>query len=73
MEYNPNKVAQRRATLLGALIRLDYTSDQYTNLRPGDTGVVDYIDDYGTIFAKWSNGSSLGLVPESGDRFTVIS
>lgn len=73
MEYNPNIVAHRRATLLGALIRLDYTDDPYTNLRPGDTGIVDFVDDGGTIFVKWSNGGSLGLVPEAGDRFTVIS
>lgn len=29
---------------------------------PGTKGIVDYVDDIGTIHIKWNNGSSLGVV-----------
>lgn len=57
--------------LIGKRIRLQYTNDFYTNLKPGDEGVVNFIDDLGTIHVKWDNGSSLGLIPADGDRFTI--
>jgi len=31
-------------------VRLVTTGDQYANLKPGDCGVVDFIDDTGTVF-----------------------
>lgn len=37
----------------------------------GTMGVVDFIDDMGTIFVNWSNGSGLGLIPGE-DEFKVI-
>lgn len=55
---------------VGKRIRLIFTNDQYTDLAPGDEGTIDYVDDYGTIFAKWDNGSRLGLVP-GHDRFAI--
>jgi hypothetical protein len=58
--------------LIGKRIRLNYTNDPYTELRQGDEGVVDYVDDFGTLFVKWDKGSRLGLVAEAGDRWTVI-
>lgn len=51
-----------RSNLIGKRVTLLRTSDPYTNLKAGDEGVVDYIDDMGTVFVKWDNGSSLGLV-----------
>ena len=48
--------------LLGKRVRLIYCSDPYTRLTAGDEGVVDFIDDLGTVHVKWDNGSSLGLV-----------
>ena len=56
---------------VGKRIRLIWTDDVYTNLLPGDEGTIDYVDDAGTIFAKWDRGSSLGLVP-GHDRFAII-
>ena len=56
---------------IGDRVRLVYTSDPYTNLRPGAEGVVDDIDDIGTIFVRWDNGSYLGVVPGE-DRIEVI-
>jgi hypothetical protein len=61
-----------RKQYIGRRIRLDYTSDPYTTLRAGDEGVIDFIDDIGTLSVKWDNGSSLGLLPDEGDRFTFL-
>ena len=55
---------------VGKRIRLIYTDDPYTELRPGDEGTIDFVDDAGTIFAKWDKGSGLGLVP-GHDRFAI--
>ena len=38
----------------------------------GTTGTVNHVDDMGTIHVNWENGSSLGLIPDSGDLFNVI-
>ena len=46
--------------------RLELTApmdDPYSRLQPGDQGVVEYVDDAGTIHMRWDRGSSLGLVP----------
>lgn len=37
----------------------------------GTIGIVDYIDDVGTIHMKWGNGSSLGLIVGE-DKFDKI-
>ena len=57
--------------MIGKRIRLDYTSDPYTNLRPGDMGTVTFIDALGTIAVKWDSGSTLGMVPGE-DHFTIL-
>lgn len=57
---------------VGDCIELEFTSDEYTNLRPGDRGTVTYVDALGTVSAKWDNGSTLGLVP-GVDRFHVVN
>ena len=44
-------------------IRLVFTSDPFTSLRPGEEGEVMYTDDAGTVHVLWDNGSTLGLVP----------
>ena len=57
----------------GKRIELISTSDPYTNLRPGDRGTIDFVDDMGTIHVTWDNGSTLGLVPgEDQDRKSVV-
>lgn len=66
------ELAYLRATLVGKRVRLDYTSDPYTNLRAGDLGTVEHIDDLGTVRVKWDSGSNLGLVRDAGDRFSVV-
>jgi len=56
--------------LIGQKIVLVKTDDPYTNLKTGDTGTIDYIDDTGTIFVKWLNGSRLGVIP-GYDKFVI--
>lgn len=41
------------------LIRMD---DPYTSLKPGDKSTVRIVDDAGTVFVDWDNGSGLGIV-----------
>ncbi|WP_041314026.1 DUF4314 domain-containing protein [Heliomicrobium modesticaldum] len=46
----------------GTRVELVRMSDRYSKLRPGDKGTVDFVDDTGTIFCSWDNGSTLGVV-----------
>jgi len=56
---------------IGKRIRLISTNDEYTSLKSGDLGTINFVDDFGTIFAEWDNGSKLGLLPDV-DRFEII-
>ena len=67
-----NKNYKHLIALVGKRVRLQYTNDPYTELRAGDEGVVDHVDDFGTLFVTWDKGSRLGLVSEAGDRWIVI-
>ncbi|MGJ9482412.1 DUF4314 domain-containing protein [Actinotignum sp. GS-2025e] len=55
----------------GDRIRLVYTSDPYTNLKPGDEGAVVFVDDAGTVHINWDNGSRLGLIPGEDQWETI--
>lgn len=46
----------------GCRVELVQMNDPYSKLKPGDQGAVDFIDDTGTIFCNWDNGSTLGVV-----------
>ncbi len=59
-------------SLINSRIQLIKTDDQYTNLTPGSFGIVDHIDSTGTIFVKWEDGSSLGLIPGIDD-FRIVN
>ena len=37
----------------GTRVELVRMNDQYSKLRPGDKGTVDFVDDTGTIFCTW--------------------
>ena len=58
--------------VVGSRIRLRYTNDMYTNLKPGDEGIVTFVDDTGTMFVDWDSGSRLGINPEFGDRYEFV-
>lgn len=53
---------QALAPYIGRRVRLLSTSDPYTRLRAGAEGVVTFVDDLGTVFVAWEDGSSLGLI-----------
>jgi hypothetical protein len=55
----------------GDRVRLLRTSDPYTQLKPGDEGMVSFVDSMGTVHVNWESGSTLGLVPGE-DQFLVL-
>lgn len=55
----------------GTRIELICMEDPYTELKKGDRGTVDLVDDIGTIHVSWDCGSSLGLVCGE-DQFKVV-
>jgi hypothetical protein len=59
--------------LVGRRIRLNKCNDSITELKPGATGTVSFIDDAGTLHVNWDSGSTLGLCWDDGDRWTVLS
>lgn len=54
-------------------IRLDYTNDEYTHLRPGAEGTVTgvTVGEFAQVRVRWDDGSNLSLLPDI-DRYTVI-
>lgn len=38
----------------------------------GTKGLVTHVDDLGTVFVEWEDGSGLGLIPDK-DEFRIIS
>ena len=55
----------------GTKVCCDYMADGPKPIPPGTIGEVFGVDDAGQIMVKWSNGSSLSLVP-SVDSFHVV-
>ena len=47
---------------VGCRVELISMDDPYSKLKPGDRGTVDVVDDAGTVFVRWDNGSGLGIV-----------
>ena len=60
-------LALRRQYPKGTRVALVRMNDPYTKLRPGDLGTVDFIDDAGTTFCLWDNGSALGIAYEEDE------
>ena len=58
--------------LEGKRVELVSTSDPYTNLKAGDRGTGEFVDDIGTIHVAWDNGSMLGLVPGE-DQYKIVN
>jgi hypothetical protein len=72
MKREHSSISKYHERLIGKRIRLQFTNDPYTKLNAGSEGVVTFVDDFGTITAKWDDGSTLGINPEFGDRYVVI-
>ncbi len=49
--------------LIGKKVELIKCTDEYTKIQPGSLGTISSIDDAGTVFVNWDNGSRLGLIP----------
>ena len=47
----------------GTRIELISMNDPYAPVPPGTRGTVNFVDDIGTVFPKWDNDRSLGVVP----------
>ena len=63
MNIHPELLKQLREYYKpGSKVKLVRMDDPYTHIPVGTIGVVTCVDDAGTIFAKWSNGSTLGVV-----------
>ena len=56
-------------TKVGDRVRLLQCTDQWTTIEPGTLGTVHLIDSQGTVFVKWDNGRTIGLIREAGDRW----
>jgi len=52
--------ARRARYRPGMRVELVSMSDPYTDLKPGDQGWVDDVDDIGTVFIRFDNGIELG-------------
>ena len=46
----------------GTTVELIHMDDPYTTIPSGTRGTVRDVDDTGTIFVSWENGSGLGVV-----------
>lgn len=55
----------------GDRVKLVFTADEYTRLKPGSTGTVHFIDALGTLHVDWDDGRALGLVPGE-DRWVTL-
>lgn len=71
MIYSPARIDGLRTAFLGKRVRLIRTTDPYTELKYGDEGVIDFIDDEATFHVNWDNGSRLGLIDKE-DRWEVL-
>ena len=46
----------------GTQVELVSMTDPYRTIPPGTKGIVDRVDDIGTVFVQWDTGSTLGVV-----------
>jgi len=63
MNYPNKEIVEsiKRRYPIGSMVELISMNDPYCKLAEGETGIVQYVDDIGTIHVKWNNGSSLGV------------
>lgn len=60
------------SSLEGKRVRLIKMENDLDPIKPGEEGTIDRIDSIGTLFVKWDNGRSLGLVPNE-DKYIILN
>lgn len=60
---NPPLYTNYSKTLIGKRIELILCTDEFTTLTLGTQGLINYVNDTGTVFVNWDNGSTLGFIP----------
>jgi len=56
-------IKAQMSSLIGRRIQLIDCTDEFTPMAPGSQGTISHIDNTGTVFVDWDNGSALGLIP----------
>lgn len=56
---------------LGTRVKLIKMYDELSAIPTGTEGIIESIDDIGTLHINWDNGSSLGLIV-GVDEFEII-
>ena len=70
--YTPEEVEYiKQKYIVGTKVKLIKMYDLLSTIPTGTEGVIDRIDDQGTLHINWDNGSTLGLVIGT-DEFEVI-
>lgn len=64
--------ALRREYPVGAKVKMISINDPYTHIPAGTLGTVQAVDDIGTIFCRWDNGFSLGVI-HGEDRIEKVN
>lgn len=71
-EVFENLVNKDSNVKVGDKLQLIALEDRYAKLAPGSIGIVDKIDDTGTLHMRWNDGSTLGLIPNI-DKYNIIA
>lgn len=71
IQCNTNIEEIRKYYKSGQKVRLIKMYDYISPVPPLTTGLIDYIDDVGTLHITWENGSTLGLIV-GVDEFEII-
>lgn len=70
--YTPEEVEYiKQKYIVGTKVKLIKMYDLLSTIPTGTEGIIDRIDDQGTLHINWDNGSTLGLVIGT-DEFEVI-
>ena len=73
MIYNEKKVEMLRQRYPeGTRICLDSMDNDPRPIPPGTKGIVQFVDDAGTLHCKFDNGRTLGVIPDV-DKFHKIA
>lgn len=63
---------QPSKSLEGRRVRCVKSNDSFSPVPNGSEGVVELVDDTGTLHVKWDDGQKLGLCWDNGDRWNVL-